>query len=749
MKTKSPSLYLLAAIVAILGLTLPSFAGNSAVVTKGPIVIKEFKHDTGPILREVTPLLPEFSLPSQHEIENIDNPRNPWAGKPVQTDPVLQKTDLPGKETPSPLLEFEGLGANDSFFCNCEPPDNDGAPGPSQYMQFVNLFWAVYDKAGHRTLGPNPGNTFWSGFGGSCQSDNSGDPVIRYDAAAGRWVVSQFAINSTGNDFECVAVSQTSDATGAYNRYAFSFSNFPDYPKIGVWPDAYYFTFNNFNLAGNSYVGADACAADRTNMIAGNAATIICFQQNALQFGELPSDMEGVNPPAAGTPNFVMELDPSGAANVNMFKFHVDFVNPNNSTFTGPTKIAVSSFTPLCNGFFRGRCVPQPGSGTDLLESLGNRLMWRLVYRNFGDHTVLLTTHSVVAGSSGGIRWYEIRNPETSPTVFQSGTFAPDSQWRWMPAIDMDQNQDIAIGFSRSGTGSNQFPSLVYTGRVPSDPSGTMESEVLMKAGTASQTQGGDRWGDYTSLAIDPSDDCTFWFAEEYIATTGGFNWHTAVGTFAFPGCGSGGTPGASLSTTKLSFGKVVIGQTSAAKSVTLTNNGSATLNISSITISGDYSISNNTCGSTLNAGANCSVSVKFSPTAKNTRKGTLTFNDNAPGSPQTVALTGVGQSLSLNPTSLAFGSIPVGQTSPTQSITITNVTSASVTINSISLAGTNPGDFQITANTCGSSLAGNASCKVTMDFKPTVKGKRSAKLAISQTGGGGTLTAKLTGTGT
>ena len=301
-------------------------------------------------------------------------------------------------------------------------------------------------------------------------------------------MVSQFAINNFAPDFECVAVSTTSDATGAYNRYAFSFNNFPDYPKMGVWPDGYYFTFNNFNIAGTTYIGANACAADRSKMLSGAAATLVCFQQNSTHFGELPSDLDGPTPPPAGTPNFVVELDPTGADNLAMFKFHVDFAVPANSTFTGPTLIPVAAFTPLCNGFVRGRCVPQPGSGTDLLESLGNRVMYRLVYRNFGDHTTLLASHSIIAGSSGGIRWYEMRNPETGPTMFQSGTFAPDNQWRWMPAIAMDKNQNIAIGYSLSGTAAGQFPSLVYTGRTPSDPLGTMESEVVMKAGLASQT---------------------------------------------------------------------------------------------------------------------------------------------------------------------------------------------------------------------------------------------------------------------
>jgi hypothetical protein len=520
-----------------------TLSGSRTQSRKGPIVIKEFKHDTGPLLREIAPLLPEFSTPSEHEIENNVNPNHNWSNQ-VQKDPVLQtEENSPRLQTPNFGLEFDGAGFGDGFFCNCMPPDNDGAVGTTQYVQYINLEYQVFDKSGNSVLGPLAGNNFWSGFGGSCQTDNSGDPIVRFDAAAQRWVVSQFAINGSGNDFECVAVSQTADATGAYNRYAFSFADFPDYPKMGVWPDAYYFTFNDFNLAGTVYVGVEVCAADRTKMLAGAAATMQCFPPSSSDFGMLPSDLDGATPPASGTPNFVMELDPSGSANLDLFQFHVDFTTPANSTFTGPTVIPVAAFTPLCNSQSRGACVPQPTGGSDLLESLGDRLMWRLVYRNFGDHTTLLVSHSIVAGSSGGVRWYEIRNPETSPTVFQSGTFAPDSQYRWMPAIAMDASQDIAAGYSRSGAAAGQFPSIVYAGRIPSDLAGTLESEVVLKAGLGSQTGGFNRWGDYSSLTVDPTDDCAFWFSEEYEKVTGGFNWSTAIGSFSFPGCAAGTTP--------------------------------------------------------------------------------------------------------------------------------------------------------------------------------------------------------------
>ena len=314
------------AFLTMVCLALPTFPQQSKAVTKGPIVIKEFKHDTGPLLREIAPLLPEFGTPSEHEIENNVNPNHPWSNK-VQKDPVLQTAEnSPSLQTPNFNVEFDGIGYGDNFFCNCMPPDNDGAPGTTQYVQYVNLTYEVYDKSGNTLLGPLSGNSI-SGQDSvdPVRPTTAATPVIRFDAAAQRWVVSQFAINSSAPDYECVAVSTTADATGSYNRYAFPFNYLPDYPKLGVWPDAYYFTFNNFNIAGAAFVGANVCAADRTNMLAGAAATIQCFQQNSSQFGMLPSDLDGATPPAAGTPNFFMELDPDGSANLSMFAFHVDF----------------------------------------------------------------------------------------------------------------------------------------------------------------------------------------------------------------------------------------------------------------------------------------------------------------------------------------------------------------------------------------------------------------------------------------
>ncbi len=736
------------AFLIVLCLALPTFAQQAKTVTKGPIVIQEVKHDTGPVLREVAPLFAEYGVPAEHEIENPRNPNHPWSDK-VERDPVLQTAEnSPTLQTPSFNVEFDGIGYGDSFFCNCMPPDNDGAPGTTQYVQYVNTTYQVFDKKGNTILGPLSGNDFWSGFGGSCQTDNSGDPTIRFDAAAQRWVVNQFAINNSGDDYDCIAVSQTADATGAYNRYAYAFGDFPDYPKLGVWPDAYYLTFNNFNLAGSAFVGANVCAADRASMLAGTSAQLICFQQNGNQFGMLPSDLDGATPPATGTPNFVVELDPDGSANLSMFKFHVDFTTPKNSTFTGPTLIPVPAFTPLCGG---GDCVKQPTALSDSLEGLADRLMYRLVYRNFGDHTVLMVNHTITAGNSSGVRWYEIHNPESTPALYQSGTFAPDAQYRWMGGMAMDQAQDIAIGFSRSGSAAGQYPSLVYAGRVPTDTLGTMEGEVTLLAGLGSQSSGGkDRWGDYASVTIDPTDDCTFWFTQEYLKSTGqngGFNWSTAIGSFNFPGCG--GTPNFSLNAIP--------------SSVSVAEGGTATTTVNVVPVNGF------TGSVTLSklSGLPTGVTVGFSPNPTTTSS-TLTFtaSGTAAKGTSTVTIQGVsggltqtamlnltvtggsgGGTVTLTPGSLVWGNVVVGVAGAPKNVTLKNGGSTALTITKISATG----DFGLgtSAKPCVSPLAAGASCMIKVTFTPTELGALTGTLSVTDNATGSPQTVSLSGTGT
>jgi hypothetical protein len=386
------------------------------------------------------------------------------------------------------------------------------------------------------TFGPVAVNTLWSGFGGLCQQDNDGDPVVRYDRAADRWIISQLAVtgaNGTSVPFEiCVAVSTAGDPTGSFNRYAFAYANFPDFPKMAVWPDAYYLTVNQFNAAGTQFLGANVAALNRTAMLAGQPATSISFNAPTNVASLLPSDLDSATQPPAGSPNFLSTIG-ANANTLEVFQFHVDFTTPSNSTFTGPTTLATNAFTEACNG---GTCIPQSGTRTRL-DSLGDRLDFRAAYRAFTDHQSIVLSQSVTAGSSTGIQWYEIRISSTDvPSIFQQGTYAPDSSFRWMPSIAMDDVGDIAVGFSVSS--SRLHPEIDYTGRLVSDAPGTMsQGEGTIIDGAGSQNNRLTRWGDYSAMNVDPADNCTFWFTSEYIPANGSFNWKTRVGSFKFPSC--------------------------------------------------------------------------------------------------------------------------------------------------------------------------------------------------------------------
>jgi hypothetical protein len=446
-------------------------------------------------------------------------------------DSVVQSAHVATPAIPAPSVNFEGVGAGlAGFNVQYQPPDTDGDIGDNDYFQVVNASIAIFSRTGTIKMGPVDTSTVWTNFNGACATTDDGDATIRYDHIAKRWVVAQFSVdNANGPFFQCVAVSTTDDPTGTYARYQFSYDAFNDYPKVGLWPDAYYFTFNMFPDSG--FAGGKICAMDRTKMLAGDpTATMQCFDAGANFGGLLASDVDGNTLPAAGTPNYVVALDSN--TSLAYWKFHVDFATPANSTFTGPTSITVSSYNPLCGS--QSGCVKQPAGGTPL-DSLGDRAMNRFVYRRFADHESLLFSHSVVAGASGGVRWYELRTPAT-PTVFQQGTFAPDASYRWLPSLAMDGAGDIAAIYTVSS--ATLSPSIRYTARVPSDAAGTMgQGEGTVMAGTGSQQ--GDRWGDYSALNIDPTDDCTFWGTHEYMDSAGGGGWSTRVASFRLAGCSS------------------------------------------------------------------------------------------------------------------------------------------------------------------------------------------------------------------
>jgi hypothetical protein len=591
----------------------------------GPTTVRRnVHHDVSPPLSEMIRHAPPPSL-TRRAVEPMRRIPLPPGLEQLQEDPVLQTATV-APPTPPVLQSFEGLGNGQyGFSVTGAPPDTNGTVGATQYVQWVNTSFAIFNKSnGALISGPTAGNTIWSGFGGGCQTNNDGDPIVTYDKLANRWVFSQFSVSTTPY-LQCIAVSTTSDATGTYNRYSFQYSNFDDYPKMSVWPDAYYETFNMF-AGGTTFVGADACAYDRAAMLAGTTATQICFQQGTSVGGLLPADLDGTTAPPSGSPNYLMYF---GTNNLNLFKFHVDFTTPANSTFTGPTVINVAAFSPLCAG---GTCVPQP-SVTQQLDSLADRLMYRLAYRNFGSHESLVVNHSVVAGSGGGVRWYEIQNPAGTPVIAQQSTFAPDSNYRWMGSVAMDQAGDLALGYSVSAA-SSVFPSIRFAGRVPTDPASTLEAEVNIVSGAGSQNGNLSRWGDYSAMQVDPVDDCTFWFTEEYMKTTGSFNWNTRIASFKFPSCGSTATPDYSIAASP--------------SSLTITQGSSGTSTITITSLNG-FNSATTLSASGLPSGVTAAFSTNpVTPPANGSASSTLTLTASATATTgnATVTVTGTAGSL-------------------------------------------------------------------------------------------------------
>lgn len=496
------------------------------------VVLEPVGHDVSAPLRDmpvIPPTFDNFNLHMPKPVPHVFNTGGP--------DGALQSSPSLTSATISNLTGFDGPGVSTGLSISGEPPDTNASVGATQVVVWVNSSFAVYDKSTHAKTFPSSGfaagNTIWSGFsGGRCATDNSGDPIVLYDKQAQRWIFTQFAV-STSPYFQCVAISQTSDATGPYNRYAYSFSsNFPDYPKVGVWTDAYYFTFNLFAHAAR-FAGADRCAMDRTTALNGGAAKMLCSPTSRSFASLLPADLDGASgasgttaAPPAGTAEYMVNF---GTNSLNIWRVVPNF-SAGTLSITGPTNIPVASFSEACSG---GACIPQPNVSQQL-DSLGDRVMYRFSYRNFGTFASLLVNHSVTAASSTGVRWYELRDTGSGPTVSQQSTFAPDSNFRWMGSIAQDKQGNIAVGYSISS--SSVFPSINFASRASTDPAGQLSNETRLLTGTGSQN-GHNRWGDYTSMSVDPSDDCTFYYANEWLSQTGDFIWSTHVSSFKLGAC--------------------------------------------------------------------------------------------------------------------------------------------------------------------------------------------------------------------
>ena len=540
------------------------------------------KFDISPALRDLAQVA--VTLPSDFQDLDPDSGLEGALG-PQDIDPSVQ-AEVGQGEIPDPLVSFDGF----TNVAGYTPPDPVGDVGPNHYVAMANVHFAVYDKSGTLLYGPFANNTLWSGFGGACEVENSGDPIVIYDQLADRWMLTQFT-SAGPTYYNCVALSTSGDPTGTYYRYAFSTGvNFPDYPKYGVWSDAYYISTREFGPSGN-FVGVGAYALNRDEMLAGDTSPgVVSFMASPSPLynvgdGLLPSDLDGTTLPPAGSPNFFMGSMDDGAGYgapqdaLTLWKFHVDWVTPANSYFNLTNTIPTDPFDSMfpCSPGSRD-CIPQPGTSEKIdILSYRQRPIWRLAYRNFGTHEAMVTNQSVEASANmAGNRWYEIRDPNGMPLIYQQGTYAPgvsDGIHRWMASIAMDRDGNMAMGYSASN-GTTTYPSVWYTGRLASDPLGTMaQGEGVIVNGLGSQTSTGSRWGDYTSMNIDPVDDCTFWYINEYYPTTSSTGWRLRIGAFKFPSCGTGEAL-ADLEVEKTGEPAVVLPGGSITFTITATNNG-------------------------------------------------------------------------------------------------------------------------------------------------------------------------------
>ena len=576
-------LLLVITVVAASAKTAPGKAQFSAQ----PVFSEAVAFDEIPALREFARTAPlQLERPTVEDLIEIRPDRGPVAvDKGYSADGALQaggarlfqqSAALATTAAPPTLANFEGLSNNDNFNLfdgRVNPPDTVGDVGRDHYVEMVNLAYAVYDKQGNLLLGPLAIGDLWQDFAIEDCTDPSGDPIVVYDQLVNRWILSQFTTRGfddvTLPFYDCVAVSKTPDPTGPYYRYAFITQPdtdagfgyyFPDYPKYGVWTDSYLMTTRDFGVV-NKY-GISVYALEKAKMISGNpkARAVQFFLDSdvvpleLLGDGLLPADIDGhrrpqarVAAPIVGT----MDDDSNYGATfdaLNIWELSVQWNSRAEASLEFAGSFPVADFDSVfpCGPSSRD-CLPQPGITNPAqfldVQSYRQRPLWRLAYRNFGDHEAMVTNQSVEAlPGEAGVRWSELRRDNGQYEVYQQGTYAPgDGVHRWMGSAAMDNKGNIALGYSVVN-GVDVYPGIRYTGRMAGDQLDMMTlDEGTIIDGSGVQTTTNSRWGDYTSMNVDPRDDCTFWYANEYYTAEGqassAAGWQTRIASFRMPDC--------------------------------------------------------------------------------------------------------------------------------------------------------------------------------------------------------------------
>ncbi|MGH8102684.1 MAG: dockerin type I domain-containing protein [Chthoniobacterales bacterium] len=498
---------------------------------------------------------------SEEDVRLTRHPRR-LGGVPEKFNPVKAVRQAMQPSTmPAPIATYAGIGRANSG-CSCLPPDTNGDVGPNHYIQAVNVSFTILDKSGNTLVGPTTYNSLFSLMGATpCGlNQNQGDPVVFYDHMADRWVISDFAFPSfPGVSFyQCVAVSKTSDpVAGGWWLYAVQVDPanptfLGDYPKFGLWPDAYYFAVNQFSN-NTTFNGFRVFALDRNSMINGGPANTVAFSVDATNAGDtyslVPATFRTGSPPPTGRDQFFVSVDSPSFGGITLtqvhaWKFHVDFVNPANSTFgVGPNHQPNAQIT--VNGFVdaftntTSNLVPQPGTSAKL-DTLGDKIMYPLVYQNLSGAESLWADQTIMLNYPNGptaVRWYQFDvtggNFPATPVRQQDWTNGGDGLFRWMPSIAVDAQGNAVIGYSASSSAVSA--SIRYAGRLATDPSNNLgQGEAIMINGGGSQTSSSGRWGDYSMTGVDPADGMTFWHTHEYYTATSSSTWATRIGKFRF-----------------------------------------------------------------------------------------------------------------------------------------------------------------------------------------------------------------------
>ena len=543
---------LIGAGLAMLSFAAPASKRSKSAVAKSPVV----KVSTAPVsfdadlrtLRSVGPSIKRvFPERTRHK------PGTFRQKPPADATDTVRQPALPAAPAPSPSANFKGL---DFFDWGAGwPPDTVGDVGPNHYIQGVNISIGIYNKTGARLVAFTFDDLF-SGTGTPCDDNNSGDPIVNYDPLADRWIISDFAfVGSTGPYYQCFAVSKTGDpVAGGWWLYGIFIhdTEFHDYPKLGVWPDGIYMSANLFDDV-DGYVGVRVWAFNRDDFYSGLPVRQISFTLDSSRWSLLPSNFRGT-PPPPGRPNYFVsfqELLPQFNGSILFVdEFKVTSWSPPTATFTGPTSVTVAQYR---EAPYLGPYIPQMAG--ELLDSLADRLMMQNQYRNINGTESLWDMHTVIvpnAGPQTGIRWYQLNvtGGTIAATPVQQSTYVPDTNYRWMGSLAVDKDGNMAMGYSVSSPA--MFPAIRYAGRLATDPLNQLpQTETSLIEGTLSQTGGATRWGDYSAMSVDPTDDCTFWYTQEYYEATtqvappytAAQAWQTRIGSFKFPSCVATTTP--------------------------------------------------------------------------------------------------------------------------------------------------------------------------------------------------------------